>query len=212
MALALAVSLVAFQAAGLPRFAGLGSAPGPLLGAMVVESLIGLSAGLAARLCIEAAGAAGHAAGMSMGLGFAAVLDPVHGSDSNALSELLLFVALAAALAAGLHREAIAWFCRSVIEIPPGSAAVASPSWPRPSSPRRPGAAALAIRLGFPVMAAVLFGYVIARAAGPGRPPGAAEQHRLRRRPAGGRRRPVPGRPLPGRDGRPLGPRHLRRS
>ena len=159
MALALAVSMVAFQAAGLPRFAEWDQA-GSLLGAMVVESLTGLSAGLAARLCIEGAVAAGNAAGMSMGIGFAAVLDPIHGSDSNALSELLLFGALAAALATGLHREAIAWFCRSIIEIPPGS----TRSIPELASTVIAEAArgcALAIRLGFPVMAAVLFGYVM---------------------------------------------------
>jgi flagellar biosynthesis protein FliR len=159
MALALGVSMVAFQAAGLPRFAEWDRA-GSLLGAMVVESLAGLSAGLAARLCIEGAAAAGNAAGMSMGIGFAAVLDPVHGSDSTALSELLLFAALAAALAAGLHREAIAWFCRSVIDIPPGSAR----SIPEMASTVISEAArgcSLAIRLGFPVMAAVLFGYIM---------------------------------------------------
>src|SRR5688572_9497519 len=64
MALALSVSLIAFQAAGMPRFSAWNQL-GPMLGAMVAESLIGLSAGLAAKLCIEAASAAGHAAGMS---------------------------------------------------------------------------------------------------------------------------------------------------
>jgi flagellar biosynthetic protein FliR len=158
MALALAVSLVAFQAAGLPRFAEWDRA-GALIGAMVVESLTGISVGLAARLCIEGAVAAGNAASLSMGIGFAAVIDPIHGSESNALSELLLFTALAAALAAGLHREAIAWFCRSVIDIPPGSAR----SIPELASTVIAEAArgcSLAIRLGFPVMAAVLFGYI----------------------------------------------------
>jgi flagellar biosynthetic protein FliR len=159
MALALAVSIVAFQAAGLPRFAEWDST-GALVGAMVVESLTGISAGLAARLCIEGAVAAGNAAGISMGIGFAAVLDPIHGADSNALSELLLFTALAAALAAGLHREAIAWFCRSVIEIPPGSQR-SIPDLATTVIAEAARGCSLAIRLGFPVMAAVLFGYVI---------------------------------------------------
>lgn len=159
MGLALAVSLIAFQAAGMPRFAEW-DRMGPLLGAMVTESLTGLSAGLAAKLCMEAAAAAGHAAGLSMGIGFAAVIDPVHGEDSNALSQLLLFGALAAALAAGLHREAIGWFCRSIIEIPPGSARSA-PELASVVIGEAARGSALAIRLGFPVMAAVLFGYVI---------------------------------------------------
>src|SRR5215207_4802058 len=159
MGLALSVSLIAFQAAGMPRFAEWGHT-GPLLGAMVSESLIGLSAGLAAKLCIEAASAAGHAAGLSMGIGFAAVLDPVHGADSNALSELLLFAALGAALAAGLHREAIGWFCRSIIEIPPGTERSIQELAQGVITEAARGCA-LAIRLGFPIMAAVLFGYVV---------------------------------------------------
>jgi flagellar biosynthesis protein FliR len=158
LALALVVSLVAFQAAGAPPFANW-DRPGPLLVAVFSETLIGLAAGLAARLCIEAAASAGHAAGLTMGIGFAAILDPVHGEESNALQELLLFAALGVAVAAGLHREAIAWFCRSVIETPPG-AAVSVQELAATVIGEAARGSALAIRLSFPVMAAVLFGYV----------------------------------------------------
>jgi flagellar biosynthesis protein FliR len=158
MGLAVLVSMVAFQAAGAPRFAAW-DRPAHVLVAVFGETVIGLAAGLAARLCVEAAAAAGHAAGLTMGIGFAAILDPVHGEDSNALSELLLFAALGVAVAAGLHREAIAWFCRSVIETPPG-AAVNIQELASTVIGEAARGSALAIRLSFPVMAAVLFGYV----------------------------------------------------
>ena len=157
MALAMVLSLVAFQAAGGPGFARWNQV-GPLLVAALGECLIGLSAGLAARFAIEAMSAAGHTAGLSMGIGFAAVIDPLHGAESTALSELLVFLALAVALAAGLHREVVVWLCRSVIERPPGSA-VSVPELSSAVIGEAAMAAALAIRLAFPVMAAVLFGY-----------------------------------------------------
>jgi flagellar biosynthetic protein FliR len=158
MGLAMAVALVAFQAAGMPRFAAWDRF-GPVLVAVISECLIGLAAGLAARFCIEAAAAAGHAAGLTMGLGFSAVMDPIHGSESTSLSELLMFGALGVALAAGLHREAIAWFCRSIIETPPG-AVISIPDLAISVVAQAALGSALAIRLGFPIMAAVLFGYV----------------------------------------------------
>ena len=158
MGLAMAVSFVAFQAAGMPQFAAWDKF-GPVLAAVISETLIGLSAGLAARFCLEAASAAGHAAGLTMGLGFSAVIDPIHGAESTSLSELLMFSALGVALAAVLHREAIAWLCRSVVETPPG-AALSIPDLAASVVAEAARVSALAIRLGFPMMAAVLFGYV----------------------------------------------------
>jgi flagellar biosynthesis protein FliR len=158
MGLAVVLALVAFQAAGLPGFPRWAQI-GPLLLAVLGESLIGVAAGMGARFVIEAASAAGHTAGLAMGIGFAATIDPLHGAESTALSELLVFLSLAVALAAGMHREAVVWLCRSVIETPPGAAvSVAEVSVAVVSEAAR--AAALAIRLAFPVMAAVLFGYV----------------------------------------------------
>ena len=55
-----------------------------------------------------------------MGLSYGSVIDPLHGADSTAISELLSMFALAAMITTGVHREAIAWLCRSFIEIPPG--------------------------------------------------------------------------------------------
>ena len=158
MGLAMAISLVAYQAAGMPRFEAWDQF-GPVLGAVVSETLIGLGTGLAARFCMEAASAAGHAAGLTMGLGFSAVIDPIHGAEQTSLSELLMFTALGVALAAGLHREAIAWLCRSVIETPPGTS-LSIPELAAAVVSEAARGSALAIRLGFPMMAAVLFGYV----------------------------------------------------
>jgi flagellar biosynthetic protein FliR len=160
MSLSVMVTLAVFQGAGMPRFAAW-EHMSPLLGAVVTETLIGLATGLAARFAIEAATAAGHAAGLSMGLGFSAVIDPLHGQDSTALSQILSFCALGAAVAAGIHRDAIAWLCRSIMESPPGSALdVSALSGIIIAEAAR--STALSIRLAFPVMAAILFGYVAA--------------------------------------------------
>jgi flagellar biosynthetic protein FliR len=158
MALAFVLSFVAWSAAGGPRFV-VWDQWMPLLGAVFCETLIGLSAGLSARFAIEAAGAAGHAAGLSMGLGFSAIIDPINGQDSNALSNLLMFVSLGAAVATGVHRDAIAWFCRSLLETPPGTAVTVS-ELTGAIIAAAAQATSLSIRLAFPIMAAVLFGYI----------------------------------------------------
>lgn len=160
MGLALMVSFIAWSAAGAPRFEAWNSWM-PLLLATFGEIMIGLVAGLASRFAIEAAGAAGHAAGITMGLGFAAIVDPLHGQESTALSQLLIFVCVAAAVATGVHRDAIAWFCRSLIETPPGSAvSIADLTGVVIAEAAR--ATSLSIRLAFPIMAAVLFAYITA--------------------------------------------------
>jgi flagellar biosynthetic protein FliR len=160
LSLSLAVTVAVFMGAGMPRFAAW-EHMSPLLGAVVSETLIGLATGLAARFAIEAASAAGHAAGLSMGLGFSQVIDPVHGQESTALSQLLMFIALGAAVAAGIHRDAIAWLCRSLMDTPPGSA-VDIPTLSGIVIAEAARSIALSVRLAFPVMAAILFGYVAA--------------------------------------------------
>jgi flagellar biosynthesis protein FliR len=66
---------------------------------------------------------------------------------------------LGLALAAGIHREAIAWLCRGVALLPPGSTVDLRDLSARvvADSAR---AAALSIRLAFPVMAAVTSGHI----------------------------------------------------
>lgn len=158
LGVALAISTAVFGAAGGPRFAAW-SDTGTLMLAVASETVLGLATGLAARMAIEAAGAAGHAMGLSMGLGFGAVLDPLHGAESTAISEILVFLALGAAVAAGIHREAIAWLCRSAITTPPGTLIDLRELCAGVVAETARGFA-LAVRLAFPVMAAVTFGHV----------------------------------------------------
>jgi flagellar biosynthesis protein FliR len=159
MALAVSVALIAFQAAGAPRFVAWDQI-GPLIVAILGETIIiGLAAGMASRFSIDAAAAAGHAAGLSMGIGFSAVIDPINGADSNALSQLFSFAALGVALTAGIHHEIILWLCRTIIETPPGQA-LSVPELTSTVVGEAARAAALSVRLAFPIMAAVILGYV----------------------------------------------------
>jgi flagellar biosynthetic protein FliR len=158
LSLSLVIAAVAFTAAGGPPFAGWERASA-LVAAAVGETAIGLCAGLAARFALEAVTGAGQAIGISMGLGFGAVLDPLHGAESTAISELLALLALAVAVGAGIHREAIAWLCRSVVLTPPGTDLPLAEMSARVVA-EAVRASALAVRLAFPVMAAVTFGHL----------------------------------------------------
>ena len=155
--LAFALAMAIHAGAGAPAvplpstLAGLGLAA-------AVETITGLLGGLSARWVLDAALAAGHVAGLSAGLGFSALIDPISGAESNGLSQLLSAGAQVAALSMGVHREAVAWLARAVMTWPPGS------------TPALGALAAqvighgllaivLAVRLAFPVMAAVLLGH-----------------------------------------------------
>ena len=158
MAAAVAVSVVAFLGAGAPSFAAWDHADRFIIAALS-EALVGLCAGMAARLVLDATTAAGSAIGMSMGLSMAATYDPVHGSESPAVSQVLSLLALALAVAGGIHREAVAWLCRSVVEMPPGSPVSVSELAARVVG-QAVGAVVLAIHLAFPVLAAVTIGHL----------------------------------------------------
>jgi flagellar biosynthetic protein FliR len=153
-----AISLAVFTGIGMPPFLRW-TDTGALIGAAASETAIGLCGGLAARMAIEAATAAGHLMSTSMGLNYGSSLDPIHGAESNAISSLMSFLALGVAVAAGIHREAIAWLCRSLIETPPG-ASVDLPHLCAGVVAESARSAALAVRLAFPVMAAVTFGNI----------------------------------------------------
>jgi flagellar biosynthetic protein FliR len=57
-------------------------APGPLLVAAITELLVGAVIGLTVRVTLAAAEIAGTVAGNAMGLGFAASIDPLFGSEA----------------------------------------------------------------------------------------------------------------------------------
>lgn len=158
LSLAVLLGLAAFLGAGAPRFAAWQSLDALALAA-VGETVRGLAAGLAARMCLDAVAAAGHAISLSMGLGFGAVIDPLHGAESNAVSEILSFTALGVAVAIGVPREAVAWLCRSVVSAPPG-VAVDIPAWSALVVSDAAQACALAVRIAYPVLIAVTSGHI----------------------------------------------------
>jgi flagellar biosynthetic protein FliR len=162
MGIAFVLAFTAFAGAGFPVFAPPGGAtPGALVSAAAMETFIGLVAGMSASFAIDAAQAAGQLASVSMGLSYGSVIDPLHGADSTAIAELLSMFSVAALVMSGMHREAIAWLCRSVIAIPPGASAGVDPAALAGAVITQAiGATALAVRMAFPIMVAVLFGHV----------------------------------------------------
>jgi flagellar biosynthetic protein FliR len=158
MGITAAVSCTVFTGIGMPPFLRW-TDTGVLLGAVASETAIGLCGGMAARMAIEAATAAGHLMSTAMGLNYGSSLDPIHGAESNAISSLMSFLALGIAIGAGIHREAIGWLCRSLIETPPG-AGIDLPHLFAGVVAESARSAALAVRMAFPVMAAVTFGNI----------------------------------------------------
>ncbi len=157
LAIALVLTMAVYQGSGAPKV----PVPSSLLGLAapaVVETLIGLLGGLSARWLLDAALAAGHLAGLSAGLGFSALVDPTTGAESTGLSQYLYAGAQAAALSLGIHREAVGWLARAAVAWPPGHA----PALGTLASGvigHAVLAIALAVRMAFPIMAAVLLGH-----------------------------------------------------
>jgi len=159
LALSLAIAFAVYTGAGAP------AVPPPdgllgLAGASAAETATGILAGLAARFVLDAALAAGQLAGLSAGLGFSALVDPVTGAESTAVSQTLFITAQGTAVALGAHTEAVAWLARSVMRWPPGAAAGVGELASRLVG-QAAVSAALAVRLAFPVMAAVMLGHVL---------------------------------------------------
>jgi flagellar biosynthetic protein FliR len=158
LALSLVAALAAFTGAGMP------TVPPPaqflaLALAVSAETVMGLLAGLAARFVLDAAQAAGQTAGLSMGLGFGALIDPASGAESTEMGQLMGLIALGAAVATGLHREAISWLAASVHTFPPGgdlglSALLAH------GVAQSMTAIGLAVRITYPLLAAVTLGHL----------------------------------------------------
>lgn len=159
LALGLVLGFAVWSGAGSPT-PGVPATLGALLLAAVGETILGLSAGLGARLVLEAALGAGQAAALTMGLGYGALLDPASGAESTVVGELLAMLALASCVALGFHREAVLWLARSVMAHPPG----APPAWEAMAQgvlTHGLVGTALAVRLAFPVLAAAVFGHSV---------------------------------------------------
>jgi len=160
MGVSVAITFAVYSGANFPIFAPQGqSLAGALIVAAITETAIGLVAGICSKFAVEAAQAAGQLISVSMGLSYGSVIDPIHGAESTAISELLGMFSLAAIVAAGTHREAVVWLCRSVITVPPGSTVEIS-SLAAAVVTQSMVAVALAVRMAFPVMVAVTFGHI----------------------------------------------------
>lgn len=158
MGFSVPVAVAVYVGAGTPVFAGWERLP-QLIPAVVMEVVMGVGAGLCARFAMEAAVAAGSAIATAMGVSFGSVIDPLHGAESSAIGDLLSFLAMAVALAAGLHREAVVWLCRSIKESPPGSEISVATIATRVIADGSE-TFALSVRLAFPVLAAVTVGHL----------------------------------------------------
>jgi flagellar biosynthesis protein FliR len=158
-ALAVAISVIAFSAAGMPQLA-LPSNFGALIGLVLSEALVGVVAGLSSRMVLDAAQFGGQAAGASMGIGFGQTINPNSGADSTTIGELYGALAVAAALGLGIHTEALAWIVRSIKEVPPGGTVDVMTLC---SSLIRQVifAVTMGIRVAYPLFAASLFGYAL---------------------------------------------------
>jgi flagellar biosynthetic protein FliR len=159
LALALILAFVTFTGAGSPLVAP----PDDLAGLFLVsvsETALGLLAGLSARFALDAALAAGQLIGISMGVGFAALVDPTSGAESNAPGELLLTLAQLSAIALGFHREAVIWLARSVRQFPPGGQQGLEQLGVHAINQAVLGVT-LAVRISMPVLAAVVAAYAI---------------------------------------------------
>lgn len=158
LSVALVLAAALFAGAGMPEVP-LPSSFWTLAGAVSQETFFGLCTGFAAFAVLEAAWTAGHVAGLGMGLGYGALIDPFNGASSTVLSQIFAVVALGIAVGIGIHREAVLWLTRSLIEFPPGSPMGLGPLVSMVVTHVVLGAT-LAIRLAYPLLAAVTFGHV----------------------------------------------------
>ncbi|HVP68862.1 MAG TPA: flagellar biosynthetic protein FliR [Anaeromyxobacteraceae bacterium] len=159
LAIAIVLAVAVFEGAGAPRVDPPAGLPQLVLG-VAAETALGVLAGVAAAWVLQAAVAAGQIIGISMGIGFAALVDPTSGAQSNAPGELILTIAQMSALALGIHREAIRWLARSVRMWPPG-AALPMEALASHAIGQAVLGATLAVRIAFPVLAAVIVGYAL---------------------------------------------------
>lgn len=162
MSVAFAVGAVGFIGAGMPRVELSGAS---LVLTLVSESLLSVIVGLTARFAIESATAAGDIIGVSMGMGFSSIVDPTTAQNSSTISVLISMSALGFAVALGLHREAIVWFCRSVHDFPPGQANGIVDVM-RFAILEGIRACTVAVRLSLPVLATVTVGHLVLGLAG----------------------------------------------
>ncbi|HEX8878357.1 MAG TPA: flagellar biosynthetic protein FliR [Phycisphaerales bacterium] len=131
------------------------------LGGMVVgEALIGYSIGFLASLPIAAADMAGVIAGQQMGFGLAKVFNPATDSESDVLSQLLMFTLFAGYLAGGGLENIFSTLVGTFERVGPGGLGMTEAPLAVILGVLTSGLE-LALRLAFPVVAAILLLVVV---------------------------------------------------
>jgi flagellar biosynthetic protein FliR len=92
--------------------------------AALVELLIGVSIGLAVQLTFEALTFAGQSVSLTMGLGFATLVDPQHGTQTPALGQMFMIYGTLTYLALDGHLLLISALAESFKHMPIGAAHV----------------------------------------------------------------------------------------
>jgi len=151
------MGIVAFTGAGSPHFV-VENIP-QLFYAAGMEIALGVSAGLVSRFFLDATIAAGHIGGLSMGLGMGNLLDPLSGASTAPLSRFFSTLGLAYAVTLGVHKEVVVWLAETLITYPPGEPFDVM-KLIQASLVHAVGSLYLAVRLGFPILAAVIFGHI----------------------------------------------------
>lgn len=105
---------------GLSIFSGAGAA------AAVQEILIGISIGMVVELAFEALTFAGQSVSMSMGLGFATLVDPLHGANTPVLGQLFMILGTLVYLGVNGHLALVGALANSFHTLPVGGADVGS--------------------------------------------------------------------------------------
>ena len=124
LGLALAVAFVLIAPLG-GRIPALPSDGGSLFLLIAVESLIGLSIGVAARLLLTSLNVAGNVIAIQTGLGFAISVDPTQGAQGAIVSTFLVTLGIVMIFITGTHALLFAGIVRSYDLFPPGAAAPA---------------------------------------------------------------------------------------
>jgi flagellar biosynthetic protein FliR len=121
IALTLGLAFLLAPMARAPADLSIFSALGALLA--VKEVLIGVSIGLVVQVAFEAMSLHGQTVAQSMGLGFATLVDPQHGTATPVVGQLYTLFAYLGYLAVGGHLMLLAALANSFETVPIGSTA-----------------------------------------------------------------------------------------
>jgi flagellar biosynthesis protein FliR len=122
MKIALSVALAFILAPLVPVPDGLTIFSGAGVLAAAEEVLIGIAIGMVVQLAFEALAFAGQSVSLTMGLGFATLVDPQHGTDTPVLGQLFTIFGTLSYLAVNGHLVLIGALAKSFKSLPIGGA------------------------------------------------------------------------------------------